>query len=74
MSKIISVKAVPKAVKNEVVKLDEDSYKIFVIAAPIKGQANQAIIKLLADYFQVSKSLVSITSGLKSRKKTIKIG
>ena len=74
MSRVISVKAVSQATKNEVVKLDENSYKVLVTAPPVKGRANQAIIELLANYFRVPKSTISLISGLRSRRKILKIG
>ena len=37
------------------------------------GKANQAVIKLLAEHFSVSKSQVRILSGFKSRNKVIEV-
>ena len=37
------------------------------------GKANDAVIAILADYFEVSKSKVKIVGGLKSRNKIIEI-
>lgn len=39
----------------------------------VDGKANKAVIALLADYFEVSKSQVKITGGLTSRNKIIEI-
>ncbi|MBX4200873.1 DUF167 domain-containing protein, partial [Candidatus Parcubacteria bacterium] len=40
---------------------------------PIGGQANTAIIKLLAQHFDVSVSLVEIVSGFMARVKVVEI-
>ena len=45
--------------------------RIRVTAAPDKGKANAAVVKLLARAFGVSKSAVKIAGGAKSRIKTI---
>lgn len=48
-----------------------DALKLRVTSRATDGQANQAVIKFLADYFQVPKTCVSITRGHSSRRKTI---
>jgi len=70
---IINVKVNPKAKKNLVKKETEDLFRVYVTAPPAKGAANKAMIKLLADYFDVSKSMISILSGKKNRHKVLKI-
>jgi len=69
----IFVKVKLGAKKEKIEKVDQTHFIIFVKERPIKGAANKAIIKALADYFKVSKSEVQITSGLTSRQKTIQI-
>jgi len=70
---IINVKVNPKAKKNLVKKETEDLFRVYVTAPPAKGAANKAMIKLLADYFDVSESMISILSGKKNRHKVLKI-
>lgn len=50
-----------------------DAWKVYVNAPAVDGKANKALIALLAEYFQVRKSRIEITKGLKSRHKTINI-
>lgn len=69
----ITVSVKTNARKNEVVKVDDSTYRIAVTASPIEGKANKAIIKLLAEYFDVPKSSVYIHSGAAVRKKIIEI-
>jgi len=70
----IYVKVLPWAGKNEVVKISEAEYKVKVTAPPEKGKANGQVIKLIAEYFGVSKSFVNIIAGKTARVKIIDIG
>jgi len=70
---IIEVKVKAKAREEKVEKLGENSFNVFVKALPIGGKANEAVIKLLADYFKLAKSRIKIVSGLKSKRKIVEI-
>lgn len=70
----IYVKAVPKSSKNEIIKISEGEYKVKLTAPPADGKANEMLQKLLADYFEVSKSSVRIVAGRSARIKIIDIG
>lgn len=59
----------PKASKNAVAGLHGEELKIALTAPPVEGRANKALIAFLAKLFEVSKSSVSIVSGLQSRHK-----
>lgn len=81
----IIVKAKPNSKKVFVQKitqptlLDEetqtkfDVYKVAIKEPPVEGKANRAIIKALAEYFDVAPSLVSLASGPTSREKIFEI-
>ena len=69
----IYVKVTPRAGKNEVVKISEGEYKVKVTAVPEKGKANEAVIKLLADYFNISKSSINIIVGKTAKIKIVDI-
>ena len=47
--------------------------RVRVQESPVDGQANRALIKLLADRLGVPISAVRIASGLKSRNKVVEI-
>ena len=47
--------------------------RVRVQESPVDGQANRALIKLLADRLGVPISAVRIVSGLKSRNKVVEI-
>ena len=50
-----------------------DVYKVCVSEQPVDGKANQAIIKALAEYFNVAPSLVRLMSGPASKHKIFEI-
>ena len=68
----INVKVVPNAKENRIVD-EKNLLKIYLKAPPKKGEANKLLIRLLADYYNISKNKVRISSGLASRRKTIEI-
>ena len=65
--------AKPNASKDEVVKIDETLYVVSTRAYPRDGKANKAITELLAEYFHVAKSCVTIKTGHTSHRKVIEI-
>ncbi|HEV8341366.1 MAG TPA: DUF167 domain-containing protein [Candidatus Binatia bacterium] len=67
----VSVK--PRAKREEVKKISEGEYIASVHAPASEGKANQALIELLAGYFSVPKSSVTIIRGESSRRKLIEI-
>lgn len=81
----ILVKAKPKAREEKVElvsqetlqfdngKLEMAIYKVSVKEAPVGGKANEAIIKALANYFEVSVSRVNLITGHSSKQKIFEI-
>ena len=69
----VYVKVTPRAGKNEVIKISEGEYKVKVTAVPEKGKANDAVIKILANYFDLPKSSIKIIGGKSTRIKLIEI-
>ena len=63
----------PSSSKNEIEKLSEDSYRVRVTEQPVDNKANEALIKLLSEYFNVPKTNLKIVRGHKSKTKIIKI-
>lgn len=64
----------PKSSKNEIVRISEGEYKAKITAAPVDGQANEALIKLLSQHFKVAKSLIKIVGGKTAKRKIVDIG
>jgi uncharacterized protein (TIGR00251 family) len=63
----------PRASRNEICGIQGDELKLRLTAAPVDDAANKLCIVFLADRLGVAKSRVSITSGAKSRHKTIQV-
>jgi len=72
MSKIISVKVITGSIKPSVVKFGK-KLKVKVDAPREKGKANERLIEILAEYFNVKKTQVRILKGWKSENKIIEI-
>jgi uncharacterized protein len=66
----IKIKVHPQSSRNEIKKIEEKSYEIWIQEKSVNNKANLAIIKLLKNYF---KKEVRITSGFKSRNKIVEI-
>lgn len=69
----IAVHTQPNASQNEVVGFKEGVLWVRLVAPPVKGKANQELIKLLSDVLGVSKSNLTIEKGITSRRKTVAI-
>ena len=69
----IYIKVSPRSSKNEIVQLSEGEYKVKLTAPPVDGQANEALIKLLAKFFGVSKSAINIVGGKTAKIKMVDI-
>lgn len=74
MSYKISVSVKPQAKRESVIKVADGEYRVAVRPPAQGNQANEAVVKLLAEYFSVSKSAVAILHGHRSRKKLVEIG
>jgi len=68
----IDIKVIPGAKRN-VVKEEEDQWRVYLTAPAVDGKANKALIAVLADFLEVRKNQIEIIKGLKSRHKTISI-
>lgn len=69
-----SVKVQPRARKNAITGAVGDTLKLALTAPPVDGKANEAVIEFFADFFEIPRSSVTITSGKTSRLKVIHIG
>lgn len=70
----LKIKVLPCAGKNEVQAILEDgTIKISLKAQPEKGQANQELIKFLAQQFSLEREQIKIIAGAGDRKKLLKL-
>jgi uncharacterized protein len=63
----------PKSSKNEIISPYRDGIKVKVIAPPVEGKANEALIRFLAREFRISPSCIEIIKGHHSREKILRI-
>ena len=69
----ISVKVLPRSSRDEIKKLPDASFKVKLTSAPVDGKANDALVELLSEYFNTSKSKIKLVKGLTSKNKIIEI-
>ncbi len=68
---LLSVKLQPRASKNEIGEPLGDELRIKVTAPPVDAAANQALVELLADTLNCSRSKVELIRAQTSRHKTV---
>jgi len=69
---VLVVRVTPKSSRNAVV-VEGDAVKIYVTAPPADGEANAAVIAVLAKALGIAKSKLAIVRGESSREKTISV-
>jgi uncharacterized protein (TIGR00251 family) len=69
----VKVKVITGAPKAEIFLIAPDQLKIKLVHRPEKGKANQELIELLADHYDVAKSRIRIVRGEKSKEKIVEI-
>lgn len=71
--KIFNVRVTPHAKQNKVVE-NGDVLRVYTTVAPENGCANDAVIKLLSEYWGIPKSKIKILRGLTGRDKIVTVG
>lgn len=70
----IQIKVIPKSRVTEFIeKMDDETYKIRVKAAPEKGKANAELIRFLSKTLKIQKDDILIISGHTDTRKLLKI-
>lgn len=69
----IYIRAKPGSKKEYIRRIDNTHYTVAVKELPVKGMANQAIIKTLARYFDKPTSEINIIFGGSSKQKVVEI-
>ena len=70
---VVDVLVQPRASRAKIGPRHDGRIKIAVTAPPVDGEANAAVIELLAKSLGVAKSAVEVIAGTSSRRKTIRI-
>ncbi len=66
---VVSVRVTPRARRNEVGGVANGMLQVRTTAPPADGKANQAVIKLLAEFIGVAPSRITLLRGTASRNK-----
>ena len=69
----ITVQVQPNASQNKITRFEQGVWYLKVAAPPIKGRANQELLKFLSDILGVSKSSLTIEKGMTTKRKLIAI-
>jgi uncharacterized protein (TIGR00251 family) len=70
----LAVRVIPRAGKNQIAEIMNDGrVKIRLTAAPVDGEANQQLIRFLAEALHVSKSTIEIVAGQTGRDKLVAV-
>jgi uncharacterized protein (TIGR00251 family) len=70
---LLSVRAVPRAAKNEIQGVHDGALKIRLTTPPVDGKANQALIKFLSKTLNIAKSQIELIQGGTSRLKIFRL-
>ena len=70
---ILSVRATPGAARNGLGGVHDGALKVSVTAAPERGKANQAIVRVLAKALGLRRSQVGLVSGETDRSKRFRL-
>lgn len=70
---IFNVRVIPRAKQNKIVVMPDGVLRVYTTAAPTDGDANAAVIKMLAAHFDVPKTGIKIVRGQTCRDKIIEL-
>jgi uncharacterized protein (TIGR00251 family) len=73
MAITIDILVQPRASREKIGPMHDGRIKIAVTAPPVDGEANAAVIELLARQLGIARSSIEVVAGASSRRKTIKI-
>jgi uncharacterized protein (TIGR00251 family) len=69
----LTVRLQPRAKRNAIVDERDGVLRVSVAAAPVEGQANAALCKLIAKRAGVARGRVTVIRGERSREKVIHV-
>jgi len=72
LPKTFNIRVIPHSKQNKVVE-GEGALRVYTTTAPENGRANDAVIKLLSEYFDIPKSRIKILRGLTGRDKVVAV-
>lgn len=69
----INLRVIPRARQNKITTDADGTLRVHITAAPVDGAANVAVVRALAEHFDVPKSQIKIVRGETSRDKVVEI-
>ena len=69
----IEVRVQPSADWNRILGFKDGVLQVRIAAPPVKGKANQELLRFLSGILEVSKSSLTIEKGISGRRKVIAI-
>lgn len=69
----IPVRAQPRSARSEVIGEHDGALKVRVTSAPVDGEANRELVRLLARLFGVPRSGVRVVAGGSARDKVVEV-
>ena len=69
----IVVQVQPNAGGNKITRFEDGAWHLKIAAPPVKGKANQELVKFLSDILGVGKANITIEKGMTSKRKVIAI-
>jgi len=73
MAVTIDILVQPRASREKIGPMHDGRLKIAVTAPPVDGEANAAVIELVAARLGIARGCVEIVAGAGSRRKTLRI-
>ena len=72
-SSVIAIRVQPNAGRNKVLGMRQGVLRLSIAAPPVKGKANQELIRFLGELLRVPAIDISLARGFASRNKTVVI-
>ena len=70
----IAVRVTTRATKNKILgALSDGTIKMHIVAAPVDGQDNEALVEFLSDILDISKDRIEVVAGDSGRDKLISV-
>ena len=70
---LIAVRVIPRSGRSGIAGTRDGAVLVRLNAPPVDGAANAELIELIAEAIGVSKRVVSIAAGVRSRSKTVHV-
>ncbi len=73
MPQRVNIKVAPRAKEDKIVGFKDGILRVRLVAPPVEGKANRALVEFLADAWGVPKLSIKIIQGETSREKLLEI-